>query len=60
MLRDHRGMSDLFSPQPPKADPREKRCADCKGKNAHCGDRGQWYCVGCVHPSYWPKNREGA
>lgn len=50
-------MSDLFHKPAPKADPREKRCAGCRGPNAHCGDGGQWFCVACVHPSFWPKNR---
>lgn len=44
-------------PQPQKTDPRTKRCAQCRSPLAHCENAGQWYCPGCVHPSYWPKNR---
>ena len=48
-------MTDLFHDTPAqRVDPRNKTCATCGSDRAHCGMAGQWYCVGCVSPSYWP------
>ncbi|UPT53135.1 hypothetical protein [Synechococcus phage Ssp-JY42] len=50
--------AELFPTKPPAADPRDTTCVDCGDPHAGCIDAGQRKCVRCVHPSFWPKNRE--
>lgn len=55
-------MTDLFTqPKPPAPlDPRVHPCTACGHVHAPCGVAGQWFCLACVPPSYWPRNRSAA